>query len=243
MRALDNQENRVRKEFNEYFQKSVKPSNNGRDNGSLAWWYNDTKTFHLAEVQMALDHFGTRQFDPITSEKFHGVRCLEFIGAIERLGLQQKMKPLLSMYSTLVDRTVGLSWSQTWSEGGKEEDWFKKHEETISVFSNVQDWKVVMAHEGTWLMDETRSLLNVTKTFSGNLMFGDWKFKAVGDYMDEVSKGHLNSLEKEVSSVKKHHLEERWQRVLKEAVDREILQIYEEQRTCRYSYYSGSPNL
>ena len=237
---MDADENVVRPDFSEYFQKACKPSNNGRCNAALSFFYNDTNNLRLAEAQMVLDHFETRRFDPIASERFHGIRCLEFIGCIERLALHEKMRPLLSMYGTLLDRTVGLAWTQSSAEGGKEDDWYQAHKDTIAMFSSLEDWRAVMAHAGSWKPHETRSLLNICKTFSGNLLYGDWQFDAVTDYMDTVSAGHLDNLLKENTVVRKFHFAQKWELVEKEAKDREILEIFEQHRISGCSWYISS---
>ena len=98
---------------------------------------------------------------------------------------------------------------------------------------------MALTHTGVWRMNEARCLLNLCVTFSGNLLFGDFKWQAVVDYLDECSKGHLDNLAKECKHVKQSHLDAKWELVLQEARDREILDIFEERRIAHSSSPTG----
>ena len=164
------------------------------------------------------------------SEKMHGTRVLDLLTVIERLGLEAKMKFLLCLYQQLLDKAMWLSASHNTSEGVSDEIWFNKHAKLIGMFSDPSDWQRVLAHSGTFTPSTAISLLNLCKLHSGNALFGEYKYKAVTDYLDQFSQGHLTALESECVIVRQKDLDAKWDIVLKEATDRNILSVFEEQR-------------
>ena len=228
MRAAALKEDSCRDKFTLYFEKSTKSSPNGRDHAALSFMLSDTNELRLAELQSMLERFKSRGYDPVKSQEFAGPRCLDAVACVERLGLQAKFTPVLQMYSGLVDRTMELNFLLAHADGVSEEKWFDEHAEVIETFSKRQDWTTVIANEGRWSQQNALCLFNILETQCGSRIFGCMRIKAVWDYMDAVSEGHLSALKGQVINEKS--LDDVWLKVEHEAEQRNILATYEEKR-------------